>query len=83
MLKKKKQAELTGMNVKSPKNYMQEINVENSMYMEPTDENEIKQILTEKKNKFRSGYDKVSSMLLKRVTQGITFHLRILINKSI
>ena len=30
---------------------MQEINVENSIYMEPTDENEVIQIVTKMKNK--------------------------------
>ena len=49
----------------SAESYLNKPNI-NSTFLRPTDQNEILKIITETKNKHSSGYDDISSKVLKR-----------------
>ena len=55
----------------------------NSIYLSPTDKNEIKKLIGKLENKHSSGYDKISNIILKRIQISITTPLEIIFNKSL
>ena len=77
------QSDMIGNTPKSFKTYLETINVENSIYLQPTDEREIIQLVTKMKNKYSSGYDNLTSVILKKVIHGIASPLTSLINRSL
>ncbi len=66
---------------KNPESYMQN-RTRASMFMSPTDPQEIQEIVSHLKNKNSSGIDKISSNLIKQLPS-LAFPLSILINKSL
>lgn len=64
------------------RHYMRNRNVQ-SMYMNPTDPEEILQILSNLKSKSSSGPDNISSKLLKQLRLEVKMPICVLINKSI
>ena len=69
---------------KSIESYIEKIiPCQNSMFMNPTHELEIKDLLTKLPAKTSSGFDAVSNKLLKDLTSSITHPLSIIFNKSL
>ena len=54
----------------------------NSIFLEPTDEHEVKKIILNMKNKNSAGVDTISATILKKINAAIMKPLAILINKS-
>ncbi len=78
----KNQAESIKKGPKSTQNFMENINLKPSFYMSPTDVMEVFSTINKIKAKKSSGYDNISSNLLKKLVLGIAHPLTILINKS-
>ena len=55
----------------------------NSIYLSPTDKNEIMKLIGKLENKHSSGYDKISNIILKRIQTSIATPLEIIFNKSL
>ena len=68
---------------KSPHDYLRNSNLNMSMFMKPTDETEIANIIQSFISKTSSGFDNISNKLLKNILPGVITPLTILINQSI
>jgi hypothetical protein len=64
-----------------PEHYCEQFNP-NSLYLAPTDPNELQQIISKLKSKTSCGFDNISSKLLKDISPYLLNPLTILINKS-
>ena len=66
---------------------MNNINVQNSLYLSPTDNQEILKIISDLKMKKSSGNDNINSILVKKIKLGLLeplqASLQILINRSL
>ena len=69
---------------KNIKNYLGEIPINNkSIYLPPTDKEEIMKLINRLENKHSSGYDKISNLILKKLKVSIITPLEIIFNKSL
>lgn len=66
----------------SPQNFLKNRN-NKTLFLSPTDTNEISNIITKMKNKNSCGFDGISSSLLKYVSDSILCPLTALVNKSL
>ena len=73
---------IKNINATSAESYLNKQNI-NSIFLRPTDQNEILKIISEMKNKHSSGYDDISSTVLKRTYKYILVPLQHIINTSI
>ncbi len=69
--------------VRTFKNFMGEKRYNQSLFLTPTDQNEVDLIITSMKNKKSSGHDNISSHLLNMIKLNVTKPIAIIINKSI
>ena len=77
--------ELAGKIPQSNKNFAEYLDTQigNSLYLAPTDENEIQKIIGNLKNKNSCGYDGISNILLKGISNEVKSPLTIVFNKSL
>ena len=69
---------------KNIKIYLGEIPINNqSIYLPPTDKEEITKLINRLENKHSSGYDKISNFILKKLKISIITPLEIIFNKSL
>ena len=73
---------IKNINATSAESYLNKQNI-NSIFLRPTGQNEILKIISEMKNKHSSGYDDISSTVLKRTYKYILVPLQHIINTSI
>ncbi len=57
--------------------------IKNSMFLTPTDPNEILEIINSLKPKKSVGYDNISTNFLKNIAQSVIHPISILVNKSL
>ena len=79
----KKQSDSIGTTSNSPKTCTRQNIVENSIFLESTDINEITQIVSNLKNKSSSGHDNITIKMLKQFIHGIASPISTLINRSL
>ena len=76
------QAAQTGASNKHPKDYLNNRETpKHSMFMTPTDENEVFKIIMLLKNKTSTGYDHINNKHLKQLYQPLTYPISFLINR--
>ena len=79
----KNQSDAIDQSIKKAEDYLKGINVKNSIYLQPTDAVEIAQIISGLKCKTSSGFDNISTKVMKQMINGIIHPLTILINRSL
>ena len=55
----------------------------NSIFLKPTDENEIKRLITDLPNKTSCGHDEINNILLKQIKESIVVPLMLIFNESL
>lgn len=77
------QSEKIGVGPKKADDYMCHINQSNSIYVSPTDEMEVMNVVAKFKTKNSSGYDNISAKVLKDIVGAIAKPITTLINRSL
>lgn len=67
----------------SPLRYLNDVNVQNSFYLYPTNTNEVAKIVKQMKNGLSTGHDTLNNSLLKYIIEGITDPLVHILNSSL
>ena len=78
-----KQSENIVPSTKEARHYLKGLNQGNSIYLHPTDEIEVTEIILGLKSKNSCGLDKISTKQLKLISHGIVQPITILINRSL
>ena len=66
-----------------PKEYLPNVNFPNTFLLFPSDQNEIKNIITKMKPKVSTGYDSISTKLVKQIYEGLLSPLLYIVNLSL
>ena len=79
----KKQSNQIGQTATSVAQYLKDKNFNKTLYLQPTDVIEIRQLVLNLKSSTSCGYDNLSSKVLKQIIPGIAHPLVTLINRSL